>query len=395
MAERRKRPAPPAVAGALYASVLKTGFQATTTRVQEMHHAIADKTFDALQQLPGLSGPARLVHGAHDAITHGVYAAVRQGGAAALTLAGVAERLTVDPSRQPVGKELALRSALNATVGDALLDAGSGLAIQMGFHAEGAPLLLTRNGLANLGERVCVFVHGLGCDEHSWSASAGRADYAALLAVDLGMSAIYLRYNSGLPLADNARQFAALLQRLTKAAPRLRELVLIGHSMGGLVARGACECASADGSAWLDRVRMVICLGTPHQGAPLEKIGRWVSKALAVSDVTRPLGRIANSRSQGIKDLRDGLQDRVGRPLSRVPLRFVVGHLGDASDGVLGSAIGTLLGDGLVRSGSASDDGLSGDVRRVELAGLGHMALLNEPRVYAVIRDWLRDAPRA
>jgi hypothetical protein len=48
-----------------------------------------------------------------------------------------------------------------------------------------------------------------------------------------------------------------------------------------------------------------------------------------------------------------------------------------------------MLGDGLVTTTSASDASLTGDVQRVELAGLGHMALLNHPRVYALIRDWL------
>jgi len=48
-----------------------------------------------------------------------------------------------------------------------------------------------------------------------------------------------------------------------------------------------------------------------------------------------------------------------------------------------------VLGDGLVTTTSASDAGLTGDVQRVELAGLGHMALLNHPRVYALIHDWL------
>jgi hypothetical protein len=70
-------------------------------------------------------------------------------------------------------------------------------------------------------------------------------------------------------------------------------------------------------------------------------------------------------------------------------LRLVFGTLGDEADAGMGSLIGKLLGDGLVRPGSASDAGLDGDVERVELAGLGHMSLLNHPRVYAALRRWL------
>jgi pimeloyl-ACP methyl ester carboxylesterase len=358
---------------AAYAPVLDASLRAATRRVQEMHHAIADKTFDVLQRVPVIAAPARLVRTAHDTITDGVYATLRQAGGALALLAAHAERLGVEPGRPLQGRELALRSALNALAGDALREQGSTLALTMGFHAGGRPLPLTRAGLAGLGERVCVFIHGLGCDEHSWLRPAEEAvDYGSELERELGIAAVYLRYNTGLPVADNGKQLSAQLAQLLRAAPQVRELLLVGHSMGGLVARSACDDAA--GQAWVKRVGMVICLGTPHQGAALEKLGHAVSGALAVSDVTRPLGRIASRRSQGIKDLRHGLR---GSMPSTLPLRFVAGG-----------------GDRLVGRKSASGAGLSGDVQRVEVAGLGHMALLNHPRVYAVIREWLA-APRA
>ena len=357
-----------------YAPVLDAGWRATTRRVQEMHHAIADKTFDVLQRVPVIAAPARLVRTAHDAITDGVYATLRQAGGALASLAAHAERLGVDPSRPLQGRELTLRSALNALAGDALREQGSTLALTMGFHAGGRALPLTRSALAGLGERVCVFIHGLGCDERSWLRPADEAiDYGRELERELGIAAIYLRYNTGLPVADNGKQLSAQLAQLLRAAPQVHELLLVGHSMGGLVARSACE-AAAGGETWVRRVGMLICLGTPHQGAALEKLGHVVSGALAVSDVTRPLGRIATRRSQGIKDLRHGLREPMR---SMPPLRLVAG----------GS-------DRLVGLNSASDAGLAGDVQRVRLPGLGHMALLNHPRVYAVIRAWLA-APRA
>ena len=67
----------------------------------------------------------------------------------------------------------------------------------------------------------------------------------------------------------------------------------------------------------------------------------------------------------------------------------MVGGLADESSSAVGQAMGRLLGDGLVSRHSAADDGLVGDVQRVELRGLGHMALLNHPRVYAALRGWL------
>ena len=405
---RRRRPAhaaapvtPAALPAAAYAPTLNAGFQATASRVQEMHQAIAGKTFDGLLRVPGLAVPTRLVQGVHDAITQGVYAAVRHGGSAAFALAGGLERRIDDPQRVPGPKEQALRSVLNGAVGDALAAAGSTLAVQMGLHDRDGPLAPER--LATLPPRTCIFLHGLACDEHSWRlrdeawaespwaaafAPGESLTYGALLERELGLGALWLRYNSGLAVEQNAQQLAELLQRVAAAAPQVREWVLIGHSMGGLVARRAHALASEAGFDWAARVPMIVCLGSPHQGAPLARLGHAAAAALEVSDVTRPLARIANARSRGIKDLRRGLP---GAPVSAPALRLVFATLGDDRDTGLGNIVGHWLGDGLVRAGSASADELAGDVERVELAGLGHMSLLNHPRVYKVMSAWLRE----
>ena len=406
---------------AAYAPALNAGLQATASRVQEMHEAIAGKTFDNLLRVPGLAVPTRLVQAVHDAITQGVYAAVRHGGGAALTLAAGAERLASDPARVPGDKEQLLRSALNGAVGDGLAAAGNALAVQMSLRATlraplratQPPLPLQPDALAPLRSRLCVFIHGLGCDEASWrlrpAAWAGSrwehllpqhdaVGYGELLERELNLSALYLRYNTGLPIEANALQLAALLTELMRAAPQVRELVLVGHSMGGLVARRAWAIAASEGQAWAACTAMVICLGSPHQGAGLAKLGEIASALLMATDVTRPLGRIAEARSQGVKDLRHGLAAAApdgSQSVLMLPLRLVYATLGDASDsadssGLAGGAwIGKLFGDGLVHAASAADDGLTGDVQRVEITGLGHMGLLDDPRVYAQIRRWV------
>ena len=410
---------------ASYAPALNAGLQATTSRVQEMHEAIAGKTFDNLLRVPGLAVPTRLVQAVHDAITQGVYAAVRHGGGAALTLAAGAERLASDPAHVPGKKERWVRSALNGAVGDALAAAGNPLAVQMALHASvratDPPLTLSPAALAPLRARLCVFIHGLGCDEASWRlrpaawagspwehllAQPGAAGYGELLERELNLSAVYLRYNTGLPIEANARQFAVLLTELMRTAPQVHELLLVGHSMGGLVARRAWAIAASEGQAWAACTAMVICLGSPHQGAGLAKLGEIASAMLLATDVTRPLGRIAEARSQGVKDLRHGLAAAApgaapdgpldgGPSASTVPLRLVYATLGDAadSDDLAGSPgggwMGKLFGDGLVHAASAADDGLTGDVQRVEITGLGHMGLLGDPRVYAQIRRWV------
>ena len=405
---RRRKPhaeaAAPGAETATFAPVVNAGFQATASRVQEMHQAIAGKTFDNLLRVPGLSVPTRIVQGVHDAITQGVYAAVRHGGHAAAALAGQAERLATDPARVPGTREQALRSALNGVVGDELQASGSALAIRMSLVANGAPLVLTAQALRDLPSRVAVFIHGLACDEQSWALRsdawrdspwadtlpAGEAiQYGNLLTRELGVAATYLRYNTGLSIDDNGQQLATLLSQVAEAAPQVREWLLVGHSMGGLVARRAHALAAIEGQAWAGRAPMIVCIGSPHQGAPLEQLGQLATSAMNISDVTRPLARIANARSRGIKDLRRGLKGQANPPQPPA-LRMVFGTLGDEVDHHgAGALIGKLLGDGLVMPGSAADEGLSGDVERVELAGLGHMGLLNHPRVYAVLRRWL------
>lgn len=398
---------PPPVSG--YFSMLKTGFQETTRRIQEMHRAITDLSFQAQQRIPGLAGPARLVKNTHDTITDGVYAAIRQTGGGLLEVAALLEERTAasapaqaaPPSRLAVG----LRSALNAAVGDHLASTANPLAITMGFYASGHhPIPLTAAGLrAHLpdpGDRLCIFIHGLGCDEQNWQPVAKTAaetpipSYGEQLQADLGYTPLYLRYNTGLPIEDNGRQLARLLTELLTVWPRpVRELVLIGHSMGGLVARGACDEAAAENLPWLKPTRMVICLGSPHRGAPLAKLGHLATAALHLSKVTAPLGKIAAARSIGVKDLRHGLRAQEKRTqaaavASGVAYRFISANLTEDPDHPLGH----ILGDGLVTLHSATVPELSDDVDLVRLGGVGHMALLNEPRVYEQIRRWL-DAP--
>lgn len=387
-----------------YCPALKTGFQEMTLRVQEMHNAIAGLSFQVLQRIPGLAGPARLAQSAHDVITDGIYTAIRRSGGGLLEAAALLEphiaAVTADaapPDRLATG----LRSALNAAVGDHLDGSANPLAITMGFYASGHLIPLTAEGLhmylPEPSERLCLLIHGLGCDEYSWRRgsavvgdSAGQ-DYGRRLHADLGYTPLYLRYNTGLTIADNGLRLAEQLRLLLAAYPQpVRELVLIGHSMGGLVARSACRQAVAEDLPWLNLTRMVICLGSPHQGAPLEQLGRLAVTALNLSAITAPLGKIADARSAGVKSLRYGLRvlDKSSETPSIRPdvaLRFIGASLTQDAEHPLGH----ILGDGLVTLRSATASDRSNDAATVRLGGLSHMALLNDPRVYQQITQWL------
>jgi triacylglycerol esterase/lipase EstA (alpha/beta hydrolase family) len=77
------------------------------------------------------------------------------------------------------------------------------------------------------------------------SAHRGDSPVRGTTAIRPGFTPVYLRYNTGLHISHNGQTLAELLNRLhvlwpAAAEEPLKETVLVGHSMGGLVAR-ACH----------------------------------------------------------------------------------------------------------------------------------------------------------
>jgi triacylglycerol lipase len=251
-------------------------------------------------------------------------------------------------------------AVLNGLVGDYLARTDNGLATEMGCYLTGAPLALDAASFARAyaepTPRVAVFVHGVMCTESIWRFPDG-SDYGSKLRAELGISPVYLRYNSGLPLARNGAALCELLPALVAAYPvPIEELILIGYSMGGLLVRCACHLASAQGSAWLALVQRAIYLGTPHLGAPAERAGRALVGLLhAIPDpYTRLIGDIAALRSHGIRDLGDA-RLHASEPVPLLPgieHAFVAGSLANEP------WLAALLGDSLVSIASASGHGL-------------------------------------
>jgi pimeloyl-ACP methyl ester carboxylesterase len=365
--------------------------------VHDVHAAIARRAFEAA----GPRGAAARV--VHDGVSAAVYGGVRaalgavpRGAGAALATRRLDEAALADSPRGA----LAL-SVLNAYAGDALAAHGSELALDMTLRHRGADLNL---GTVT-GERLAIFVHGLGETDAAWRlrATPERPGYGALLKRELGYTPLQLRYNTGRHISDNGRELAALLEGLHDAWPTpIDEIALIGHSMGGLVARSACHYGHADGHRWTRTVRHVVCLGSPHLGVPLEKGVNAIGWALARVPETEPLARVVNARSAGIKDLRFGacieedwcdcdpdelLTDRCHDVpfLPGATFSFIAATVGR-------EPLGAVVGDLLVRVASASGAGRRrriqfGDGRRI--GGLTHFELLNHPAVYDQIRAWL------
>jgi pimeloyl-ACP methyl ester carboxylesterase len=357
-----------------------------------VHQAIADRAFGAR------SGPPRLLH---DAIAGGVYATVRgaagvAGRAAGAAVAGGGRSLSVTP------RGAALLAAVNGLIGDALEREGSDLSEPMAVRVRGcavAPEAVAGPGATG---RLVVFVHGLFETEFAWRFGGGAA-YGEELARDLDFTPVDVRYNTGRRVSENGRSLAELLEAVVASWPvDVERIALVGHSMGGLVARSACQAASERGDAWVRCVDHVISLGTPHRGAPLERAVHLAGAALAALPETRPFAGLLRRRSAGIRDLLHGSlvdDDWKGRDpdalraaaCREVPLLPGARHCFVAAT-VTRSArhpVGQLIGDWLVLEPSATHRAQ----QTLHVGGAHHLALLNHPAVYERLCEWLAPAP--
>jgi pimeloyl-ACP methyl ester carboxylesterase len=304
----------------------------------------------------------------------------------------------------------AVLAALNGVLGDYLEETGSTLRIEMRLRHGGRPLELERQALRaafpRAGGKLLVLVHGSCLNDRQWERRGH--DHGAALARDLGFTPVYLHYNSGLHISANGRALATLLETLVSEWPApLDELVIVAHSMGGLVSRSACHFGEAAGHTWRRKLTRLVCLGSPHHGAPLERRGHWIDLLLGVSRYSAPLARLGKIRSAGVTDMRFGYvldeqwegRDRFAHTRglrSRLMLPEGVQCYAIAAAKGPSAAGGERQGDGLVPVDSAL-----GRHERPELTlgfpeahqwigyGMGHLDLLGRTEVYATLRSWL------
>ena len=260
--------------------------------------------------------------------------------------------------------------ALNGALGDQLAARHDSRAIALSFRRGGHDVAVADLGLSERRQKTVVFVHGLMGDEKIWQAGtqddpSGPLRYGPRLAAEAGMRPLYVRYNSGLHISENGRALSQLLTELVTTYPEaVGELVLVGHSMGGLLLRSAGyygtvgnyqsaisnyqagsgppkagrkgrKAAPADAPApaaappaarkrkakpapaeqpaepapWLAHLHSVFLLGVPHDGSYLEQNSALVERLLRRIDLfpTRFLSDAFARRSNGIKDLGQAL----------------------------------------------------------------------------------------
>lgn len=378
-----------------------------TDLVEALHARIA--------RVPGLGAfSPRAPEGRTGGITGLVYRSIRGvtrvvGGSLDALLGVLAPAIAAD---ELVPEREALVAALNGVLGDHLVATGNPLATAMALRHEGRALQLDTAALAQAlpaatGE-IVVLVHGLCMSDLQWRRNGH--DHGAALARELGLTPVYLHYNTGQHVSINGHALAQLLERLVGQWPQpVQRVVLLGHSMGGLVARSALHHGSLAGQRWCSKVTDAVFLGTPHHGAPLERAGNWVDLLLGATSYAAPFARLARVRSAGITDLRHGNlldedwsgRDRFARGHDRrqpVPLPQQVRCYAMAAS--VGQQAGglrqRLLGDGLVPVDSALGRHRSAK-RCLDFApdrqwtghGMNHLDLLDRPEVFAQLRRWL------
>ncbi|HEY4179544.1 MAG TPA: alpha/beta fold hydrolase [Kofleriaceae bacterium] len=363
------------------------GVRGLTDAVESMHSTIA--SFSPVVGAPRTSrtwGFTRLVYQA----IRGVTSLVGGGVELAAALASVEDEPPSSPRRE------VMLSVLNGVVGDHLVATNNPLAMPMRLHVNPHTAIPDPTG------RILLLVHGL-CASHLHWTRNGR-DHGALLAASNGFTPVYASYNSGRHISTNGRDLAAAIETLVADWPvPVEEVVLLGHSMGGLVARSACSVGATH--AWRTKLSHLICIGSPHHGAPLERAGNFAQTLLSISPYAAPIARLGNLRSAGVTDLRFGnVRDEDWNdvdahhrhdPRAQLALPDVRCYAIAATFGtVVGDAVDRLRGDGLVPVASAlgqhEDPAFRLGFHATHVVTkTGHLDLLDSLAVHEQLARWL------
>lgn len=372
-----------------------------TDIVESMHHTIA-----SVGGILGQAGQTRI-----NGITGMIYQSVRTitelvGKGLDIPLHQLGSLMEANASSP--GREAVL-SALNGVLGDYLEERNNPLVISMRFRQKGKSLSAEELSciIQQSKGKVVILVHGLCMNDLQWNREGH--DHGAALSQDLGITPLYLHYNTGRHTSENGKEFADLLEAFLSSSSHPIELCIIAHSMGGLVSRSACHYAKLSGHLWPKHLKKMVFLGTPHHGAPLEKGGNWLENILKISPYSRPFSRLGKIRSAGVLDLRYGNvvdEDWEGQnphALSgdhRTPVPLPEEISCYAFAGTISKQAGK-LGDGMIGDGLVTVNSALGRHQNPQLQLLfpekhqwvgreiNHMELLNHPEVYEVLKQRL------
>lgn len=348
--------------------------QELTDMVAEVHSTITD--------LPGL------LHKTHKAEARRAPLAYRIVSRSFALLARLSRLLIAQQAEFNQLAAVRGHAALNGVCGDKLESWASPLALSMTLRSAQGERLDPATWAQVEATGHVLFLHGLCHNDLEWQQSDNHQQFVAELK-DAGYQVAWLRYNTGRAIHANGSELANLLS--AHFSDTGTPLWLIGHSMGGLLIRSASHHATQQQHGWIKRLTHAAYLGSPHLGAPWEVAGNRLNNLLGITPYTRPLMRLGNIRSIGIRDLRVA---HISADQVMPQLAPEVNHL------LLATAwseahTGNWIGDGIVPVASALARNAAGDVltapalKRVLLNDINHMAILADKRIYSELRDWL------
>ena len=203
----------------------------------------------------------------------------------------------------------AIRSVLNGVIGDYLEKNDNPLKIKMQFRHQGKAISLAPKSFEKtyptINGKILLMVHGSCLNDLQWTRK--EHNHGTALAEELQLTPIFLHYNSGRHISTNGQAFHKLLEELVQHWPvQVEELIILAHSMGGLVSRSAIHYGQQEQQSWTQHLKKIIFLGTPHHGAPLEKAGNFLDVVLENIPYAKPFARLGKIRSAGVTDLRYG-----------------------------------------------------------------------------------------
>lgn len=358
---------------------------------RDVHAAVAKRVFGLVNVATVGGGVAP--QKAHDAVATTIYKSISVGLRAGSRALLAAERRDLGPRTDATPTGRFVLSVVNGLIGDRLAEEAPRQAIRMAVRRDCRDVPPTPEGLAAAfpaatGD-VVVFVHGLMEHEGHWDRRSDQLpSYADALAA-VGWTPVRLRVNTGLPLTENGVALASLLDDLVAGWPvPVRRIAFVGHSLGGLLVRVACSLSTDATEQWNELVTNVVCLGTPHLGAPLERLVGLGVRALGVLPEAAPFGRILDQRSVGILNLAGGLPPDV-QNLRHARYSLVSATLGPTVWHPLSLGLGDLLVTHRSALGRSRHGELFPGADTLHLPNADHFDLLNHPEIHRKLKEWL------
>lgn len=287
---------------------------------------------------------------------------------------------------------------LSGFLGDWLEARNNPLALPMEVLHGGGPVDPYAPDVQHPGSTLCLSIHGLMELESVWNLPGQKgAHYGSLLAeaeAGQNITPLTLRYNSGRPIYRNGEDLATLLETLVSHWPvPVERIILMGHSMGGLLIRSACHYGQVRGCRWVEQLGDCVYIGSPHDGSWLAKGAKATADLMnrTPRDYLRVVGEVIDLRSEGIRNLSRGdvINDEGNEPplLPGARHYVVCGLLFRSRQ----HPVNALFGDALVQESSALGRERKGWTLSgvASFPGIDHIRLAHHPDVAGQLKEWL------